>query len=131
MDDALLVRRGQALRDLQRDVERLAHRQGAVGQPLPQRLPLEQLHHCVDDGGFAAEIVDGEDVRMRERRHCLGLSLEAGHRGRIAGERGGQDLDRDIAIKLGVVGAIHLAHAAGAEGRHNLVLDRAGSPQPA
>ena len=34
----------------------------------------------------------------------------------IVGERGGQDLDRDVAAEPRVARAIDLAHAAGAEG---------------
>jgi hypothetical protein len=80
MDDALFVRGGQRLRDLQRKVERLAQWQGPIRQTLAQRLALEQLHHGVDGGPLAAEVVDGEDVRVRQCRHRLGLTLEAGER---------------------------------------------------
>ena len=42
-------------------------------------------------------------------------------RSAIAGEGLGQDLDRDVAIQLRVARAIHLAHAAGPEGREDFV----------
>jgi hypothetical protein len=32
-----------------------------------------------------SEVVDGEDVRMGERRHCLRLALETGAQPRIFG----------------------------------------------
>ena len=49
---------------------------------------------------------DGERLRFaREPREPFG----------IAGERVGQDLDRDVAIELRIARAIHLAHAAGAD----------------
>ena len=64
---------------------------------------------------------------MRERRHCLGLALEARAARRLAGERGGRILIATSRSELGVVGAIHLAHAAAAEGRHNLVLTEPGA----
>ena len=45
----------------------------------------------------------------------------------VGGERLGQDLDRDVAIQLRVARAIDLAHAAGAEGRQDLVRAEAGA----
>ena len=52
---------------------------------------------------------------MRQRRDGLRLALEPRERRRILGKALGQDLDGDIAIQLGVAGAVDLAHAAGAE----------------
>ena len=63
MDDALVVRRGEALRDLPRVVDRLAHRQRARLQPAAQRLPLEQLRDDVGRAVVDADVVDGQDVR--------------------------------------------------------------------
>ena len=58
---------------------------------------------------------------MVERREHLRLALESREAFAIAGERVGQDLDRDLASELGVARAIHLAHPAGAERRNDLV----------
>ena len=52
---------------------------------------------------------------MRQRRHRLRLALEPRQRRRILRQRLGQDFDGDVAIQLGVAGAVDLAHAAGAE----------------
>ena len=41
MDDALVVRRGEAARHLQGDPDRLAQRQGSPRQPRAQALALE------------------------------------------------------------------------------------------
>ena len=41
MHDAFLVRRGEAMGDLHRVLDRFAHRQRAVNEPLPQRLAVE------------------------------------------------------------------------------------------
>ena len=89
MDDALVVRGGQAVGDLRRR-SRTALRSGSApaGEPLAQRLALEQLHDRV--GGrrpSLAEVVDREDVRVRQRGDRLRLALEAGERRRVAGER--------------------------------------------
>ena len=49
MDEALVVRGGEPARDLHGDVDRLAHRERAVlGQPLAQRLAVEQLRDDED-----------------------------------------------------------------------------------
>ena len=50
--------------------------------------------------------------------HCgqrARFTLEAREPFRIARERGGQHLERDVAMELRIVRAIHLAHAAGAD----------------
>ena len=45
MDDAFGVRGGERLRDLNADVDRLAHRQQRARDPLAQRFPFEQLQN--------------------------------------------------------------------------------------
>ena len=77
MRDALLVRRGQAERDLRGDLDRFARRHRLTGEPLTQRLADEQFQHRVGDALLHAEIVNGEDVRVRERRDGFGLALES------------------------------------------------------
>src|SRR6202022_2746251 len=62
-----------------------------------------------------------EHVRMRERRRGPGLALESGERLLVAGQLGRKDLDGDLAAELRVTRAVHLAHAAGAERRGDLV----------
>src|SRR5271170_6781704 len=64
---------------------------------------------------------------MVERRQALGFALEARHALRVAGEEIGQHLQRNLALQLGVERAIHLTHAAGADGRKDLVGSEFGS----
>jgi hypothetical protein len=59
---------------------------------------LDELHDDRERALTLFQPVDVRDVRMVER-----------------GERRGQDLDRDVALELGVARAIDLAHAAFAE----------------
>ena len=68
VDDALLVRRGQAAGDLDRVVDRLARGQRAARERVAQRLALEQLGDDVRHAGVGADVVDGQDVRVVERR---------------------------------------------------------------
>ena len=69
----------------------------------------------------ALEAVDVGDVRVVEGRQQLRLALEAGEPLGILREVGGQHLDGDVAAEPGVARSIHLAHAAGAERRDDLV----------
>ena len=57
---------------------------------------------------------------LRSREH-FGFALKARQAIRIAGHRGGQHLDRDGPLELGVDRAIDLAHAAGADLRGDFV----------
>jgi len=50
-----------------------------------------------------------------ERRRRPRLQLEAPHPRGIGGERRRQDLESHITSEPGVVGPVHLAHAAGAQ----------------
>ena len=67
------------------------------------------------------------DVRMIQRGERLRFAREPGQPIGIARERVGQDLDRDVAIQLGVARAIHLAHAAFADRRGDFVDAEAGA----
>ena len=78
MHDLLVVRGGQADGDLDADLDRLARRGRSSLEPLPQRLPLEQLRHGIGRSLVHADVMNGEDVRVRERRDRLGFALEAG-----------------------------------------------------
>ena len=82
-----------------------------------KRLAVEQLRDRVGDAALAAEVEDGEDVRVREGRDGLGFTLEARQGGRIVGEMRRQHLDRHVAIELRIARAIDLAHPAAAERR--------------
>jgi hypothetical protein len=62
-----------------------------------------------------------------ERGQHLRFALEAGQSFRISGERGGQDLQRDVAIESRIARAIDLAHSAFAQFGQNLI----GSYRPA
>ena len=80
VDDALLVRGGEAVGDLEREVDGLLLRDRPAVEPLAQRLALQQLRDGVGDAILRAEVVDREDVRMRQRRDGLRLALEARER---------------------------------------------------
>ena len=121
VDDAPFVGGGETVGDGGADLHDLSRRQRAPADERAQRLAAEELGHGVDDAVLLAEIMDGEDVGVRERGDRAGLALEAGARRFVRGEPGRQDLDRHLAIEREVARAVHLAHAPGAERRDDLV----------
>jgi hypothetical protein len=131
MDDTLLVRRFERLGDLFRNGQRFFDRQPFCPQPfalcsLPfdpfrQCRPFDELEH---EGVLLAavfEAVDRSDIRVIEGGEHLRFAPEARETIRIARKRVGQHFQRDLAIELQVTCAIHLAHAARAEGRQNFI----------
>ena len=115
VDDAPFVGGGETVGDGGADLHDLSRRQRAPTDERAKRLAAEELGHRVDDAVLLAEIMDGEDVRVRECGDGAGLALEAGARRFVRGEPGRQELDGHLAIEREVARAVHLAHAPGAE----------------
>jgi hypothetical protein len=97
MHDAPGVRRGETPGDLLRPVHGLRLRDRPAVELPAQRLALEQLGDRVRDAVLRAEVVDREDVRVRQRGDRLSLALEARERVRIRRQVRRKDLDRDVA----------------------------------
>ena len=90
-------------------------------------LALEQLRDDVRLPVGRADVVNAQDVGMRELARGLGLDLEAAEPLRIGGEAGGQGLDRHLAAEPRIASAIDLAHPAGADWRDDFVRSEPGS----
>ena len=131
MDDAVavcVVEGGQRARgDLQRP---LGQQSTPARQQLAQRHAVDELHHDVghDDAstvvglqGVLAGVVDGDDVGVVQRGGRLGLTAKARLEGRVAGEVGAQDLDRDPAPQAQVACLVDLGHAPAADDLADLV----------
>jgi hypothetical protein len=58
---------------------------------------------------------------MVQRGEHFRLALKPRQPIRIAGERGGQDLERHLALQARVARAIDLPHASGTEGGHDFI----------
>jgi methyltransferase family protein len=63
------------------------------------------------DADALVDAMDGRNVWMIERGRHARLALETRQRFRVARECSRQNLDRDIAAKLGIVGAINIARS--------------------
>src|SRR5207249_4769498 len=100
---------------------RLVEGDRSTGDPLREIIALDELHHEGGDAPALFEPVDRGDMGMIQRGERLRLPLEARDALGVAGERFGQDLDRDVAIQLVIAGAIDLAHAARAKRRDDLI----------
>ena len=109
MNDPLLVRRLERVRDLTRKRECLSERNRPVGDALRERRALNELQHERAGAVRFFEAVDRRDVRMIQRREQMGLALEAREPLGIGGKQLGQDLDGDVAPELRVARAIDLA----------------------
>ncbi len=78
MDDPLLVRGREPLRDLDRELDTpFARERSRSLELVSQRLTVEELHDGVGNARGEIEIVDGENVRMGERGHGFCFPLEA------------------------------------------------------
>src|SRR5713226_4785861 len=127
MDDPLLVRRLEGLRDLAGDGHRLVDRDRSTGDPLRQILALDEFHHERGDATAFFEAMNTADVRVIQRRERFRFTLKAGDPLGVRDERVRQDLDRHVAIQLRVARFIDLAHAAGPKGREDLVWAESGT----
>ena len=127
MDDALLVGGGEALDHLQRVVDGLPLRDRTRVELAPQRLALQQLRHRIGRPVLGSEVVNGQDVRMRQRRDRLGFALEPRQRVRILRHRVRKHLDRDVPVELPVARPVNLSHAPRAQRREDLVGPEARS----
>ena len=120
VDDAHVVDRAQAVRELQRRREGLLDRQpAALAQDLAQVDALHVLHRDVAQALVLAVLVDAADVLVADAPGQLDLGLEAPGDLGIARDLRPQHLDRDVLVEQPVVGAVDDAHAALAE----LLLD--------
>src|SRR5262249_15701239 len=83
---------------------------------------VHQLHgQVVGAAGFAA-LVQGDDVVVAELLDAARLADEPLDHGLLAGQLGGEHLEGDLAVQLGVAGPVDGPHAAGGDVRQHLVL---------
>ncbi len=71
--------------------------------------------------GLNAEVVHGDDIGMIQRGDGACFTLEAASALHAACIVFAENLDRDVAVQPRIAGAVHLAHASGAERGPDLV----------
>ena len=121
MDDALRMCGCQPLGEGRRNLDGLDPGKPRLCEPLPQRLPLEQLSDGVGDALIGTKVVDGEDVRMRQGGHRLRFALEPFERVAVVRQMLGEHLDGDVAVESRVVSPVDFAHSTGADECDDLV----------
>ena len=77
VDDALLVRGFERLRDLARDRERLLNRQRTQRQTLGERRAFDEFEHEAADAVGLLHSIDRANVRVVQRRQHPRLAFEA------------------------------------------------------
>jgi hypothetical protein len=107
----------ERLSDLLSDSECFIDRNLAACDSPVQALAVDEFEHEELLAVRFIETVDRADVRMVQRREDLSFTTKAREPLGIIRERGGQDLQRNVATELGVASAIDLTHAPGADGR--------------
>ena len=115
MDDALVMRRLQRQGYLSSELARLGERQRSTLQPLGKGFTFDKFQHERPARDRILDAVYSADVRVVQRRQHARFALQARHPVGIIGERGRQNLDRDIAAKACVVRPEDLAHPTAAQ----------------
>ena len=80
-----------------------------------QRHAVQKFHGDEGLPILLADVVDGADVGMVQRRRGLGFALKAGEGLRVAGNIFRQELQGDEAMQPRVFGFVNHAHPAAAE----------------
>ena len=115
MHDAFAVRRIERIGNLNRQWQQLFRFHRPAGDQVLQGHAVEELHDHEGSAIFLADVMDGADVGMIERRRRSRLTAEALQRLRDREPRFGEKLERDKTAQAGVLGLVHHTHAATAE----------------
>ena len=122
VDDAMPVREAERGEDLARVLDRDVDRSGAAADDqLLEGAAVEELHRDVVRVLRVAAVVDRDDVRVVERRGVLRLAAEALDELVVVRVAVVEDLDRDAAAELLVLGEVDVRHAARSELAHDPV----------
>ena len=115
MDDAGAVRGVEGVGQRCANVEQRRQLDRARTEPLAQRLSLEQLHREIVSIALLADVVDGADVRVIERRGGARLAQKALDSGGVSADGLRQQLESNPAPQPRVFGPVHDPHAARAK----------------
>ena len=110
VDNLSGVRGGQAEGQFPHGFRRLARVQRLLPHAIGQRAALDQRHGNIEDAVDLARIVDRADVRVADLGQGLPFALEAAAHGRVGGHVEAGDLQRHVAVQIGMIGAVDPAH---------------------
>ncbi len=125
MDQPVGVRVIQSRGDLAHDADRFVDWELLLaGKFLPQRFTPNVRHDVEQEPGGFTRVVEGQDMRVIQRRGGLDLAAES-FRPEDGAQFGPKDFDRHLAAMLQIVGQVDRRHAATAE----LALDGVAAPE--
>jgi len=102
------------------DPHALCDREGALRQPLLEILPRDVLE--AHEPVLGVELVERGDVGVVQDRHGAGFKHETLARLGLGEQLRVHELERHLAAEPGVLGAVDLAHAAGAKAAQDPIL---------
>ena len=127
MRDPLLMRRREAMRDVQRELDRLADCDRPGIQAVPKSRAFKQFRHNEWRAALRADVVHGKDIRVVQRGGGAGFLLESTEAIDVGRECCGEDFDRDITSEARIARTVYLADAASAEGGDDFVGAETGA----
>jgi hypothetical protein len=127
MDDARPVGGIQGIGDLGDQPGDVDHRLRTAAKASGERLAVVIRHRDERLAGVIADFVDRGDVRVIERAGRTGLPQQAGSGVRMTGGVGRQELERDPAVEVRILGQIDRAHPAGADVAKDPVVGDGGA----
>jgi len=118
IDDARPLVVGQSIGNLHAVLNRLSLRQRPPLQNRAQSFAFQQLGHQerrrLGTLALGPDVMNRQNIWMVQRRHCPRFLLKPPQPLRLAGKGLRQNLERNLAPKAGVFGAIHFTHPASA-----------------
>jgi len=120
MHDIRMMRSGEGIRDSDKRIDDFTRLALLPASPVPERAATDKLGHQILPTLKLARVVNGNDMRMIQRRGQLGFTLEPAPAGEIRGTLR-EKLDRDFAAEPRVQSTVNLAHAASAYQTFDLI----------
>ena len=118
MDDAAFVSRGDAGAQLPGDRDRpILGKASDAAEQRRQILAVHVLHRQEAPAFEFAEVVEADDVLVRDLARGAQLVVKLGELRRVGGDTIGEEFQRDRLIQCEIVGAVHFAHPAAPEQR--------------
>jgi hypothetical protein len=115
VDDAVLVCDFQRVGDLPGNGECLVDGKGPLCDTVRQRGTLDELEDQRLRAVAFLNAVNRRDMRIIQRSEDLRFTCEAGETVRVERNRRREHFQRNVALQLGVAGALDFAHAARAK----------------
>ena len=122
VDHPTAVREPRRLEDLDGDIDRAQRVQRRLlADQLLERAPRQVLHGDVVGVVERPAVIDADDVGVLEAGRGLGLAAEALDEVGVLGEAVMQQLERDLAAELLILGQEHIGHSSRTQSRHHPV----------